>query len=47
MLIESVMEEDLEQPVTEEPLRKELGEDTVDTISQDVMPIHTGEVDLQ
>ena len=46
VVIESVTEEELEQPVAGEPLTKELGEDTIDT-SQDMMPIHTGEDDLQ
>ena len=47
VVIESVMEEELEQPVSGEPLTKELDEDTIDTISQDAMSIHAGEDDLQ
>ena len=47
VVIESVTEEDLEQPVTGEPLRQGLGEDTIDTVSQDLMPIHAGEGNLQ
>ena len=46
VVIGSVTEEELEQPVAGEPLTEELGEDTIDT-SQDVMPIHAGEDDLQ
>ena len=46
VVIESVMEEELEQPAVGEPLTKELGEDTIDTISQDVMPIPAGEADM-
>ena len=46
VVIKSVMKEELEQPMMGEPLRQELGEDTIDTISQDMMPIHAGEVDL-
>ena len=46
VVIESVTEKELEQPVTGKPLTQELGEDTIDTISQDVMPIHAGEVRL-
>ena len=47
VVIESVMEEELEQPMAGEPLTREPDEDTIDTISQDVMPIHAGEADVQ
>ena len=47
VVIESVTEEELEQPMAGEPLTREPGEDTIDTISQDVMPIHAGEADIQ
>ena len=47
VVIESVTEEELEQPAVGEPLTKELGEDTIDTINQNMMPIHAGEADVQ
>ena len=46
VVIELVTEEELQQPMVGEPLTREPGKDTIDTISQDMMPIHTGEADI-
>ena len=46
VMVESVTEEKLEQPVVREPLAEELGEATVDLGNQDVVQIHAGEDDL-
>ena len=46
VVIESVTEEELEQPMAGGPLTQELGEVTIGTISQDEIPTHTGEVEL-
>ena len=42
VMVESVTEEKMEQPVVGEPLAEELGEATVDPGSQDVVQIHAG-----
>ena len=47
MVLESVTEEEVEQPVAGEPLAEELGETSIDTGSQDMAQIHAGEDDLQ
>ena len=46
VMVESVTEEKMEQPVVGELLAEELGEATVDPGSQDVVQIHAGEDDL-
>ena len=46
VVIESVTEEELEQPVAGKPLAQELGEITIGTASQEEIPIHAGEVEL-
>ena len=46
VMVESVAEEKMEQPVEGEPLAEQMGEATVDPGSQDVGQIHTGEDDL-
>ena len=46
VMVESVTEEKMEQPVAGEPLAEELGEATIDPGSQDVVQIHAGEDDL-
>ena len=47
VVIESVTEEELQHPMVGEPLTQEPGKDTIDTISQEVMPIHAGEANVQ
>ena len=46
VVIESVMEEELEEPIMGEQLTHERGKVTIGTISQEDVPTHVGEVEL-